>query len=108
MHNANIVHGNLTPKSIMVTTNNKIKIMNFVYSHNLEDNKEIAVKFKPPSSKYTAPEINDGTVNKTSDLYSLGIILSEMNLEISNKNPKNSTLLTRLLFDKPNDRPNLE
>ena len=55
MANANIVHGNLTPKSIMVTEDNKIKIMNFVYSHNLESHQEIAVKFKPPPSKYSAP-----------------------------------------------------
>ena len=102
MHNAHIVHGNLTPKSIMVTESNKIKVMNFVYSHNLEGNEEIPVKFKPPISKYTAPEISGGKVNRTSDLYSLAIILGEMNIEILSKGQKNSSLLTRLLFDKPN------
>lgn len=57
MAKASVVHCNLKPSSIIVSTDGKIKIMNYTYGHNLENKKSIPIKFKPPSSNYIAPEI---------------------------------------------------
>lgn len=55
MSKASVVHCNLKPSSIIVSNDSKIKIMNYTYGHNRENNKSVPVKFKPPSSPYVAP-----------------------------------------------------
>lgn len=55
MGKSSVVHTNLKPSSIIVSNDNKIKIMNFTYGHNRENKKSIPVEFKPPASNYIAP-----------------------------------------------------
>lgn len=113
MARAHVVHTNLTPRSIVVTKNHSIKVMNFVYSHHIEGRSDMPCKFKPPNSKYVAPEVTEGNVHISSDLYSLGVILGELGLDsnssqLSIEASMNPGVITRLLFEKPSDRPSLE
>lgn len=52
-----IVHGNMHTKSIVVGENDDLKVINFLYAHNLENKTQMSVKFHPPVSDFTPPEI---------------------------------------------------
>lgn len=79
MHRQGIVHRDLKPENIMITRNgSNVKILDF----GLADNDDYAV-FKNPAGteKYIAPEqMNTTEADSRNDIYSLGIILREMNL----------------------------
>ena len=77
LHGRDIVHGDLSPRNIMVGKNGEVKILDFGVSRILQDARgEKALGGKPA---YRAPETaRDGIINASSDIYSLGVILREM------------------------------
>ncbi len=79
MHNQGIVHRDLKPENIMVTrSGNNVKIIDF----GLADNDEYAIFKNPAGTKrFVAPEqLNSTMADSRNDIYSLGIILQDMNL----------------------------
>lgn len=81
MANATVVHCNLKPSSIILSTDKKIKVINFIYGINRNKSKSAAVDPRPSPSPYVAPEvIKQGIAHEKSDFYSLGVILSELGL----------------------------
>lgn len=79
LHKKNIIHRDLKPSNIMITNENKIKLIDFGISK-IKDtfyNEFTVVNFATP--KYAAPEqlIGESVTNK-SDIYSLGIIFYEI------------------------------
>lgn len=75
----NITHNNLTTKNILITKNgDQVKLIDFraEYQDDLHE---------PVSTlKFLSPELKDGTVTPDgrSDIYSLGMIMKEMNLPL--------------------------
>lgn len=55
MANATVVHCNLKPSSIIVSTDKKIKVINFVYGVNRNKNKSTGMEHRPAASPYVAP-----------------------------------------------------
>ena len=83
IHEANIVHRDLTPANIFINTNNySIKIGDFGISTKLETNQSLTYSMKGRGNyEYTPPEIIEGNkteITKKVDIYSLGCIIYEL------------------------------
>ena len=85
IHQHGVVHRDLKPENIIVTrSGNNVKIIDF----GLADNDDFAI-FKNPAGteRFIAPEqLNSTLADSRNDIYSLGVILQDMNLgkEFSN------------------------
>lgn len=79
LHEQKIIHRDLKPGNIMITTNGgNVKLIDFGYSN--EENYAV-LKHRAGTRKYAAPEhlADDGIIDARTDIYSLGVILREMN-----------------------------
>lgn len=79
-HAAQIVHRDLKPSNIMITDDGRIKVMDFGVARQAKDaitkmSMTNTVVGTPP---YMAPEQEQGTVRRESDVYALGVCLYEM------------------------------
>jgi tetratricopeptide (TPR) repeat protein/tRNA A-37 threonylcarbamoyl transferase component Bud32 len=79
-HAAEIVHRDLKPSNIMITDDGRIKVMDFGVARQAKDaitkmSMTNTVVGTPP---YMAPEQEQGTVRRESDVYALGVCLYEM------------------------------
>lgn len=77
LHQNNIVHGALNPYMVYVTKNgDQVKIVNF-RGRNSDD-----LLDSSKTSRYVAPEAEDGTValDGRADIYALGMIMKDLNL----------------------------
>ncbi|MFH1724455.1 MAG: protein kinase [Elusimicrobiota bacterium] len=78
-HGEKVIHGDLSPASILVTREGIVKVMDFGIG--IEARKSAAkVSWTGPigSPAYLAPEQELGSVFKESDLFSLGVVFYEM------------------------------
>lgn len=79
-HAVQIVHRDLKPSNIMITDDGRIKVMDFGVARQAKDaitkmSMTNTVVGTPP---YMAPEQEQGTVRRESDVYALGVCLYEM------------------------------
>lgn len=79
-HAAKIVHRDLKPSNVMVTSDGRIKVMDFGVARQAKDaltklSMTNTVVGTPP---YMAPEQEQGTVRRESDVYALGVCFYEM------------------------------
>ncbi|MFX0135730.1 MAG: serine/threonine-protein kinase [Candidatus Hodarchaeota archaeon] len=81
IHSKNVIHLDFKPSNIVVTKNNKVKIIDFEFSRieNEIPNKYF-YKINPFTIKYAAPEqfLPKQILTKKTDIYLLGIILYEL------------------------------
>ncbi len=78
-HEAEIVHRDLKPSNIMITDDGRVKVMDFGVARQAKDaltkmSQTNSVAGTPP---YMAPEQEQGTVRKESDVFALGVCLYE-------------------------------
>jgi tRNA A-37 threonylcarbamoyl transferase component Bud32/Tfp pilus assembly protein PilF len=79
-HAAQIVHRDLKPSNIMITDDGRVKVMDFGVARQAKDaitkmSMTNTVVGTPP---YMAPEQEQGTVRRESDVFALGVCLYEM------------------------------
>ncbi|MDX6770052.1 MAG: protein kinase [Elusimicrobiota bacterium] len=79
-HAAKIVHRDLKPSNVMVTKDGRVKVMDFGVARQAKDaltkmSMTNSIVGTPP---YMAPEQEQGTVRKESDVYALGVCFYEM------------------------------
>ncbi len=79
-HAAKIVHRDLKPSNVMVTSDGRVKVMDFGVARQAKDaltkmSMTNSIVGTPP---YMAPEQEQGTVRKESDVYALGVCFYEM------------------------------
>jgi serine/threonine protein kinase len=79
-HAAQIVHRDLKPSNIMITEDGRVKVMDFGVARQAKDaitkmSMTNTVVGTPP---YMAPEQEQGTVRRESDVFALGVCLYEM------------------------------
>jgi serine/threonine-protein kinase len=104
VHSANVVHGDLKPRNVMVMANGVVKLMDFGVARGSRsgENKEGIIA---GSIQYMSPEQGRGAVlDARSDLYSAGVTLFEM---FTGQRPFESedreTLLRMHLHEPPRD-----
>lgn len=79
LHERGVIHRNLKPGNIIITTEGQHAVLiDFGYSN--EEN-YMLLKHHAGTRRYAAPEhiTDDGIVDQQTDIYSLGVILKEMN-----------------------------
>lgn len=79
-HERGIIHRDLKPSNVMLTPEGRVKVMDFGVARQAKDamtrhSMTNTVVGTPP---YMAPEQEQGTVRKESDVYALGVCLYEM------------------------------
>ena len=76
-HNKRIVHRDIKPQNIMISTEGKVKVTDFGIAHAASNNTVNSDMMG--SVHYTSPEqARNGFVDYKSDIYSLGIVMYEM------------------------------
>jgi tetratricopeptide (TPR) repeat protein len=79
-HERGIIHRDLKPSNVMLTSEGRVKVMDFGIARQAKDamtrhSMTNTIAGTPP---YMAPEQEQGTVRKESDVYALGVCLYEM------------------------------
>lgn len=79
-HERGIIHRDLKPSNVMLTPEGRVKVMDFGIARQAKDvmtrhSMTNTIAGTPP---YMAPEQEQGTVRKESDVYALGVCLYEM------------------------------
>lgn len=75
-HENSIIHRDINPKNIMITQDNKIKLIDFGISK-IKDMINTDTTYQFATNRYAAPEVHEHSENATvkSDIYSLGAVL---------------------------------
>ena len=75
-----VVHGSLSPESVILFGGSKVVLINFGYSVELVRNTMSIPKYQKerPVSKYVPPEIEEGLLTATSDVFSFGVMVNDM------------------------------
>jgi tetratricopeptide (TPR) repeat protein/tRNA A-37 threonylcarbamoyl transferase component Bud32 len=79
-HGRNVIHRDLKPSNVMLTPEGRVKVMDFGIARMAKDamtrhSMTNTIAGTPP---YMAPEQEQGTVRRESDVYALGVCLYEM------------------------------
>ena len=72
-HAQNIVHRDIKPDNIMITSNDTVRLIDFGLAANSANKRGLTEIAGTPY--YMAPEVIQGAYGKQSDLWSLGVIL---------------------------------
>jgi len=75
---ANVVHGDLKPENVMVSSHGDIFLTDFGISRFVEGEEGAVTSAIVGTVPYMAPETFDGVIRTESDLYSAGLMLQEL------------------------------
>lgn len=105
-HKHKIIHRDLKPQNIIVTHEQLAKIMDFGLAKNISQHSKISFTGQVLGTpKYMSPEQADGkTVDHSTDIYSLGVILYEI---LTGRVPFDSDNVINILAQLANDKPTL-
>jgi serine/threonine protein kinase len=74
-HNHNVIHGNIKPTNVFVAADGRMLLSDFGIAHSYDDSQQSLTRVGWGSAEYVAPEQSLGLVRRTSDIYSLGVLL---------------------------------
>ena len=104
LHNRQVVHRDLKPSNIMVTASgNRVKLIDFGVS---DTTSHAILKGPAGTRRYAAPELIAGEqIDNRTDLYSLGVIASEINDALPHSDRRLDRLAKACLKESPDERP---
>lgn len=113
-HRHLVVHRDIKPSNVLVTTDGKVKLLDFGIAKLIDDSQDRALTrsgFFPMTPEYAAPEqIRGDPISTTTDVYGLGSLLYEM---LTGGRPFDTKGLSpieieRLVFDTDPARPSTQ
>jgi serine/threonine protein kinase len=75
VHERNVIHGNIKPTNIFVAADNRMLLSDFGIVRGYDDSQQSLTRIGWGSAEYAAPEQSLGVLRRTSDIYSLGVLL---------------------------------
>ncbi|HLJ33278.1 MAG TPA: serine/threonine-protein kinase [Ktedonobacteraceae bacterium] len=77
-HNHGVIHGNLKLSNIFVAADGRILLSDFGIVRDYDDSQQSLTRVGWGSAEYAAPEQSLGVLKRSSDIYSLGVLLFRM------------------------------
>ena len=74
-HDRDVIHGNIKPTNIFVAVDGRMLISDFGIVRGFDDSQQSITRIGWGSAEYAAPEQSLGVVRRSSDIYSLGVLL---------------------------------
>src|SRR6266536_6161523 len=77
-HDHDVIHGNIKPTNIFVAADGRMLLSDFGIVRGYDDSQQSLTRVGWGSAEYAAPEQSLGVLRRTSDIYSLGVLLFRM------------------------------
>ena len=74
-HEHDVIHGNIKPNNIFVASDSRMLLTDFGIVRGYDDSQQSLTRIGWGSAEYAAPEQSLGVLRRTSDIYSLGVLL---------------------------------
>jgi serine/threonine protein kinase len=74
-HSLGSIHGNLKPSNVFVAADGRILLADFGIARDYDDHQQSLTRMGWGSAEYAAPEQSLGVLKRSSDIYSLGVLL---------------------------------
>src|SRR5579884_417040 len=74
-HDHDVIHGNLKPSNVFVTSDGRMLLADFGIVRSYDDSQQSLTRVGWGSAEYAAPEQSLGVLRRSSDIYSLGVLL---------------------------------
>ena len=104
IHLNGAMHRDIKPANLLIDNTLKLKISDFGISKFFQsDDKEIKTSFY--SGNYEAPEVITGIYNEKIDIYSMGLVIKDLNQYILRKDDKLIKLFNKMVKKEPKERP---
>src|SRR5437016_4706711 len=75
VHNHDVIHGNIKPTNGFVAADGRMLLSDFGIARRYDDGQQSLSRVGWESAEYAAPEQSLGVLRRTSDIYSLGVLL---------------------------------
>jgi serine/threonine protein kinase len=77
-HSHDVIHGNIKPTNVFVAADGRMLLSDFGIACGYDDSQQSLTRVGWGSAEYAAPEQSLGVVKRSSDIYTLGVLLFRM------------------------------
>src|SRR5438270_8681203 len=74
-HDHDVIHGNIKPSNVFVASDGRVLLADFGIARSYDDSQQSLTRIGWGSAEYAAPEQSLGVLRRSSDIYSLGVLL---------------------------------
>src|SRR2546428_5565055 len=74
-HDHDVIHGNIKPSNVFIATDGRMLLSDFGIAHGYDDSQQSLTRVGWGSAEYAAPEQSLGVLRRSSDIYTLGVLL---------------------------------
>jgi len=101
-----VVHRDIKPANILVMPNNHVKLTDFGIARALEEDSQLTTDGYLGTPFYMSPEhFKEGQIDHRSDIYSLGVVLYQMIVNVAGPFGDTSTDFTSLMYKHAHVKP---